>query len=551
MTLVSTYMGYIVALLFFLLPAISFGAGIEYSDIVESSDAEALVRVRTFTSTEYFRCELISRACSATSQDTSVAPPQSAPAYMAAYRALLPAGSTRLTRSPDGRYIAFYVPGTASRGKRTFGVMDTTSLTMYTKDEALQYWDLLTEGIRVFAFSPDSKTLLYISDAKNHPTLYSVPLKSLSRSALQSTRLFSRDYTVADVMWLDADTLLFIANREGPHQWSLYRYSVQSGTLKKIADNVSYDENLKRIGNLVLLSEVSERGVRPTLYDIESGALTYLNLPARTTEETLGKSVKLAQGLTGVFLLEPSKNSDTLLVWLHGGPYRQASIGYHPYMSYGGYDWTLEKARDADVGVLKLDYPGSFGYGRAFGEALIRKAGVKDVADAHAAIADFAKRNQYSKVYLMGNSYGGYLALRLLVEKPDYYKGAFSINGVADWTTMLTQLDTSIFNVLFKGTVGDANDNYDLYERASIYNRVEKLKGNRIVLMHGEKDLTIPVRQSEGLATFLTQNNKPVEFIKLSGEDHVFKKPESFITLCETTLAFVGKTRGSLCDVGQ
>ena len=151
----------------------------------------------------------------------------------------------------------------------------------------------------------------------------------------------------------------------------------------------------------------------------------------------------------------------------------------------------------------------------------------------------------------MGNSYGGYLALKLLVDKPSAYAGAFSINGVADWTTMLTALDTSIFNVLFGGTVGDTNANHALYANASIYNNVSDLSNDKVILMHSDKDMTIPFRQSNGLATFMTQNNKPVELITMNGEDHVFKKPESFKTLCETTLKFVGKSGAVSCEIGQ
>ena len=150
----------------------------------------------------------------------------------------------------------------------------------------------------------------------------------------------------------------------------------------------------------------------------------------------------------------------------------------------------LETAREADVGVLKLDYPGSAGFGRVFAESITGKVGVKDATDARAAILDFATRNGYQNIYLVGNSYGGYLAMKLLVDNPGDYKGAMSIAGVADWTTMLTALDNSIFNVQFGGTAQD--DNFDEYAKASIYNNVAKLSGQKIVLVHGTEDKTIP-----------------------------------------------------------
>jgi dipeptidyl aminopeptidase/acylaminoacyl peptidase len=121
--------------------------------------------------------------------------------------------------------------------------------------------------------------------------------------------------------------------------------------------------------------------------------------------------------------------------------------------------------------------------------------------------------------------------------------------GVMDWTTMLTALDTSIFNVLFKGTVGAENDNYDEYAKASIYNNISNLSGQKMILMHGEKDVTIGKRQSEGLATYMNSVNKPVELIIMPGEDHVYKKPASFVLLCEKALAFVGRAGKADCDI--
>lgn len=544
----------LLGVVFLATPSATLASGIEYASVIEHTDTQAVIKKSTFTTEEWYLCEIPAGACETTSAGATVLSPEAraTPAYMSAYRNILPTGATRLLRSPDGRYITFYIPGTQTRGKRTFGVMDTSDLSIYTKDEKLGYWDLLSEGIRVFAISPDSKTLIYIGDAKNHPTLYKVDLTKLGSKGteLPTSKMFAKEYTVADVQFADNDTLLFIANRESPHAWALYRYTISTGELKKVADNASYAVTLSKAGEVFLYAEAGPYGVRPKMYSPKTNTVSQFTHSFENADKTAGKEVvKLANGLSGVFLLEPSKKSDTLLVWLHGGPYRQTSLFYHPYMSYGGYDWVLEKVRAADVGVLKLDYPGSYGYGRAFAESLIGKVGVKDVTDSHAVIVDFAKRNGYKNVYLMGNSYGGYLAPKLLVDKPKSYKGAFAINGVMDWTTMLTALDTSIFNVLFRGTVSAENDNYGEYAKASIYNNISALSGQKMILMHGEKDMTIGKRQSEGLATYMQSVSEPVELIIMTGEDHVYKKPQSFVLLCEKALQFVNRSGKSDCSI--
>lgn len=526
-------------------PALALG--IDYASITERKGDLVRIKRSTLAEEHWYTCFISTRACLEVASTSPLTTDQEPTPPVPAWRSLLPAGATWRTVSPDGRYVAFYIAATQSRGKRTFGVLDTTTSTIYTKDENISYWDLLTEGINIFSFSPDSKTLLYLDDVTDHPTFYKVDLTTLSgNTTLPSKKFFSKGYSIADMEWKDSDTLLYIANRDNPYEWALYEYTLSKNSLKKISSNVSYAVNLIKVGDLFLFGEADEKGVRPALYDPATGSISHFDLPAVLATPVKGKVVTtLKNGVSGTFFLERSGNSDTLLVWLHGGPFRQTALGYHPYLSYDGYDWVMAEAQAANVGVLKIDYPGSAGFGRIYAESVTGKVGVKDANDVATAVADFAKRNGYKNVYLMGNSYGGYLALKLLVDKPSAYKGAMSIAGVADWTTMLTALDNSIFNVQFKGTIGDENN--DLYTKASIYNHLSDLTTQKVVLVHGTKDLTIPYRQSDGLNTYMTSIGKPPLFVTLDGEDHVFKKPASYITLCIATLQMLGKATESHC----
>lgn len=533
-------------------PSAAVAAEIDYARVVERSDSEILIKRYSFTKETYHRCTIATLACTEVPSDTKIAAPAPALPFMQAYRALMPAGAQSLLRSDDGAYVAFYIPATQSKPTRTFGIMKTADLSLYTKEEPVAYWDLLTEGIRYFVFSPDSKRLIYINDGAGPKTLYEADLTSLSNGTLESERLFSKNYEVADVIFKDNDSIFFIANRDNPYAWALYELNLSTYALKKIASDVSYDDNLRLIGlpgqgGKLLFHYADQSGVRPAVYNLATQKVEEFQLPAGNGTPSQGvKVATLKEGLYGTFLLESSGASDTLLVWLHGGPYRQNALGYHPYASYGGYDWMLENLRDANVGVLKLDYPGSAGFGREYAESITGKVGVIDSQKSYAAIKDFAARNGYKNIYVMGNSYGGYLALKLLVDYPSTFKGAFSVNGVADWLTLLTKLDTSIFNVQFLGTIND--ENRAAYQKSSIYNYVGNLGNQKVILMHGASDRTIPVSQSEGLATYLTANGKNVTLIKPEGEDHVYKKPETFETLCKTALSFVGRTT-SACEL--
>jgi dipeptidyl aminopeptidase/acylaminoacyl peptidase len=524
-------------------------SGIHYSSVVGKNLDLVKIKQNTLKEEKFYTCFISTRDCSEIASTTPFIS-EVTTHYTKPWYALIPNGGRFITESPNGRYVAYYTPAWIGRGKRTFSVLDTQTGATYSKDEPLVYWDLLTEGIRVFSFSPDSKTLVYIDDIKNHPTLYKVNLETLdpTKTTLASSKMFAREYSIAEVLWKDTDNLLFVANRENPYQWSLYQYTLSSGALKQLLTDVSYSTNIERTGNLLLLSSTSATGNEPKVYDLDTGVLHRFKLQEPNASPTKGKVVTtLKHKLSGVFLLEANKNSDTLLVWLHGGPYRQTSTAYHPYPSYGVYDWMLEEARLANVGVLKIDYPGSAGYGRPFAESITGNVGVKDAIEVKNAVIDFAKRNSYKNIYVMGNSYGGYLALKLLVDSPTTYKGAISINGVADWTTMLSALNTSIFNVQFGGTVGE--ENYSEYANASVYNGISKLGSQKILLVHAEKDMSVPYSQSSGLHASLISQGKNATLLTVPGEDHVFKKPESIESLCKSLFALMSRDATGRCTL--
>ncbi|MBU0750377.1 S9 family peptidase, partial [Patescibacteria group bacterium] len=157
-----------------------------------------------------------------------------------------------------------------------------------------------------------------------------------------------------------------------------------------------------------------------------------------------------------------------------------------------------------------------------------------------AAVKAFAKEHGYNEIYLMGNSYGGYLSLKMIVDHPNEFEGAFSINGVTDWDVLTANLRTSIFNVHFGGIKNGTND--ALYEKASILANIDDLsKKDKIYIAHGDKDMTVPYAQSKLLADALKKEKLKPTFITFKGEDHVYMKEKTFISLCKNVFKFVGE----------
>lgn len=307
---------------------------------------------------------------------------------------------------------------------------------------------------------------------------------------------------------------------------------------------------MKKIGENVIFLQIKGNAVVPAVYNTRTKQISYFDLPLTPGIDLVKNPYQVVsyKGISGV-LLKPTVTKTTtsspLIIWLHGGPYRQVAPTIHSYLSYGVYDWALEEARRNGAYVLKLDYHGSYAHGRPFAESLKETAGVKDVADLVNSLSglktQLGPKVKLNGVYLVGNSYGGYLALKGLVAKPKLFTGAYSINGVTDWPTLLTKLRTSIFNIYFDGL--PTLKNSKLYAQADIVDSLGVLTPkNKMIVLQAQKDYTIDPHQADFFTEVAQSKKKNVELIKIADEDHVFHKSNSVTTICSSLLRFIGLT---------
>lgn len=363
-------------------------------------------------------------------------------------------------------------------------------------------------------------------------------------------KIISKEYSVNDFIFWNNDTIYFVANRENPYIWSLYKYNLTTKDLKKIADNISYNQTMRKIGDNLLFLQIVNNSTIPVLYNPETNEQKqFPSLTANPVSQAVTTKPISFGNLTGV-IVKPNNFSLAkrypLIIWLHGGPYRQAALTYHSYMSYAVYDWMLNEVASRGAIVLKLDYRGSYGHGRKFAESISHNVGKGDVEDVVKARTFMVGQYKITKTYLTGNSYGGYLSLRAIVEKPTLFAGSMSINGVTDWQMLLDKLQTSIFNVQFGGLLDEKNSN-DFYQ-STIVDRIKNLKNQRIVLAQASSDKTVDPNQADWLYKKLSDQKKNVTVIKYPGEDHIFKQKKSMINLCQNLFSLVGLDQTGYCN---
>ncbi len=446
-----------------------------------------------------------------------------------------------ITLAPNSALVAFYKGGTNLDPNRTYTIRDVKNNNEYAIARSLSYWDLVDDQARVFDFSLDSKKLVYIDDSEGTLGLYLVETNTLSHTTFKSNRLATTAYQVNDFIFTDNNTLYYIGNsKTNQYLWSLYRYNLTTGKDILIESNVSYVDPIKKVGQTLIFNRLEQRGYGPEIYNLKNKKIEQFKIPnINTTKKAHTQEIVKIGSASGILMpAKDKKRPHPLIIWLHGGPYRQTSYGYHPYHSYGLYDSILELLQKNNINVLKLDYRGSFGFGRSYAEGIKGSVGLGDVTDVMDAVIYIKKKYNVSDVYLIGNSYGGYLSLKALVEHPETFAGVMSINGVTNWESLLVSMKISIFNTQFNGLPNMTNRG--LYDQASIINKIDTVGNQKISIIAGMADKTIPYSQATTFYDYAKAQHKNITLVSYPGEDHVYKEKKTLSDLCTQMFTFVG-----------
>ena len=533
-------------------PQLSQASPLWYENIIRITDDNAIISVRGLENKQYFSCNISSFLCTnllelppvqASSSVSSASNPKTSVKF--------PTGSMFNKISTTGHF-GFYITINKIKKTRTIGVIDGTKKKTYSTTNSLNFWNLTEQQPRASRFAPDDSTLAYIDDRSGDMSLYVVPLTLLSNNNLSKNKITSGS-SVGDFMYADANTLLYVANsKNDPYNWVLYSYNILNKTKTTLAQNLTYDSILYKSGNSIIFTQLTPLGTRPVVFtNYIGGELKIFNLEdkAPINTNTIKYSYQKIAGMNTVLMQNTNVTTKIhpLIIWLHGGPYRQSSFQRHTYISYGVYDWILEEAvQKGDAYVLKVDYPGSYGSGRGLTENIKGGVGTKDVNSVMNVIKEFTQSNiNIGDVYVVGNSYGGYMAAKMLTSYPGI-KGGLSINGVTDWKALLIYYKNSIFNTFFGGLPNIKNKT--LFANASIINFINKIN-NPLYIIQGEVDSTIPKAQALLLKEALDKYNKDSSLILIPNENHVFIKDSSINTICKTLFEMININVANSCNL--
>lgn len=447
----------------------------------------------------------------------------------------LPPRAVSITTSPDGKKIAYYLTEAGTvKTYSSYTLMFDNGRTL-EKFGGLNKWDLVTDNTLVFGFTDDSNKLVYLDDRAGYQQLYVVDLTQEQKNLLGEP-LVRKKYTVFDFL-VKGDVVYFIANRAGSYTWGLFSINLTTKEFKEISPKVMYTNNLISSGdNILYVVEKDGQGILEAYNTVTQKNVSFSGITSDTVPVLAYTTLKNIHGTLITPKANGIKSKQKAIIWLHGGPYRQSAPQRHPYGSYATYDWMLDEVAKEGVTILKLDYPGSVGFGRLFSDSILGNIGKSDVEYVRKAIIHLNNIG-ITDIYLFGNSYGGYLSLKSLIELNTKLSGAIAAAPVTDWQKLIEQIGPTPFEAHFNG-VPD-NKNKKLYNASSIVLQQKKIT-KPIILFHGELDTQVPFSQSEYLFKTLIEAGKNITYYSVVNQAHVFNGVSQNEAMCQKVAEFIG-----------
>lgn len=217
----------------------------------------------------------------------------------------------------------------------------------------------------------------------------------------------------------------------------------------------------------------------------------------------------------------------------HGGPEARDT---------GGFDLFAQFFASRGYAVLQPQFRGSSGFGRQFAFEGRKQWGRKmqdDVSDGVKYMTSNGIADP-NKVCIMGWSYGGYAALAGATLTPELYRCVIAGAGVGDLIDMLVWSAKYNSARYWRKNIGDSVKDKPAIDAVSPALHASKVKAP-ILLIHGDLDSTVPIRQSEIMANALKAAGKPYEFVRLEKEGHSIVFPSTRTKTMQAMDAFLAK----------
>jgi dipeptidyl aminopeptidase/acylaminoacyl peptidase len=210
-----------------------------------------------------------------------------------------------------------------------------------------------------------------------------------------------------------------------------------------------------------------------------------------------------------------------LMVVPHGGPWSR---------DYWGYNSTAQFWANRGYAVLRMNFRGSTGYGKAFVDAGNGQWGEKMQDDITWGIYHLVGQGlvDRQRIGITGGSYGGYATLAGVTFTPDMYRAAVAVVAPSNLNSLLAtvpaywaSLKKQLYTRMADPTTEEGKA---LLERQSPLAHVDNIR-TPLMIVQGANDPRVNKAEAEQIVVAMRDKKIPVEYICAPDEGHGFARP--------------------------
>lgn len=397
-------------------------------------------------------------------------------------------------------------------------------------------------GISSAAYSPDASRIFITAgpsfadsigaNAGPHPIpndfdIQGYVLDIPSRKVKAVTREFDPSISGTPV-WNGHDNRIYFLAEKGFDKY-VFSLNPTDGEIRQITRDIDYTRNFS-IGNresrwLAYTGMSYTYMGRARLLDLKSGTSRIIADPmADIIADTKWGEYEMwnftapdGSVIEGYQVLPPDFNPENkypLIVYYYGGTAPSNRTNHSPY--------SPELLASRGYVVYVLNPSGTTGYGQEFSARHVNAWGDRTADEIIYGTKLFCEKHPYinaSKIGCMGASYGGFMT-QLLISRTDIFAAAVSHAGISN---VASYWGEGFWGYSYNSVAAATSypwSNPDIYTRNSSLFNADKIN-TPLLLLHGTVDTNVPIGESIQLYNALKILGREVEFITVSGENHI------------------------------
>ncbi|QHZ45998.1 S9 family peptidase [Bacillus sp. NSP9.1] len=222
------------------------------------------------------------------------------------------------------------------------------------------------------------------------------------------------------------------------------------------------------------------------------------------------------------------------IIWPHGGPQHAEQFMF--------YD-IFQIAAKMGYQVFMPNFRGSANYGYSFYKMVEQDWGGGPRLDMVNGIDWLIEKNlaDPDKLYLMGGSYGGYMALLLHGRHPEYFRAVVDICGVSNLFSFAKSVP-DFWKPFMEKWVGDPEHDDEKMKADSPITYLQTMT-RPMLIVQGANDPRVVKEESDQVVDQLKAWGRDIEYIVMENEGHGFSKKENKIKVLTAIFSFFEKHR--------